>query len=186
MIATRCTALLLSMGLLMATACQNNMSEVEALTAKKTEVQVETSRTVEITFSDSAIVKAKLYTPVMLHYLSADPYVEMKEGVKVNFYTPEIVIESRLSANYAIRYESRRMVELRNNVVVTNSKGERLDTEQLNWDENKKLLYSDKFVKITTPDKVIYGEGFESNQNFTKYKIFKIKGMVAVKDELQP
>lgn len=165
-------------------ACENNIKEVEKVTAEKQHVQVETSRKVEIVYSDSAILKAKLFSPLLRHFQTSSPYVEMSEGLNVDFYTKEGVIDSRLSAKYGIRYESRKLVELRNNVVVTNAKGERLDTEKLNWDESTQRLYSDKFVKITTPDKVIYGEGFESNQNFSKYKIFKIKGMVAVKDPI--
>jgi LPS export ABC transporter protein LptC len=73
-------------------------------------------------------------------------------------------------------------MEARNNVVVTNSKGETLNTEQLMWDERSEKLYSDVFVKITTPDQIIFGEGFESNQNFTQYRINKIKGTIKVKN----
>jgi len=38
-------------------------------------------------------------------------------------------------------------------------------------------------VKITTADEVIYGDGLESNQDFTKYKIKNIKGTIHLKEE---
>ena len=39
------------------------------------------------------------------------------------------------------------------------------------------------FVKITTEDEIIMGEGFESNQSFTKFKIKKIKGTISLDEE---
>ena len=61
-------------------------------------------------------------------------------------------------------------------VVLVNVKGDTLRTELLNWDESKQLIYTDQFVRITTPDEIITGTGFESNAEFTKYKISKISG----------
>ncbi len=37
-------------------------------------------------------------------------------------------------------------------------------------------------MKITTEDEVIFGHGLESNQDFTKYRIKKIKGTINLKD----
>lgn len=167
-------------------SCENSLKEVDKLTAQEKKTQEEISKGVEIIYSDSALVRAKLYSPLLKHISSNDPYLVMPIGLHVDFYDKNLVIDNRLSAKYGIRYESRKLVELKNNVIVTNNKGERLDTELLNWDESRQRLFSDKFVKITTPDKVIYGEGFESNQSFTKYKIFKIKGMVDVKAQSLP
>ena len=60
-------------------------------------------------------------------------------------------------------------------------KGEKLNTEHLFWDEKKEMIYSDVFVKITTKDEIIMGEGLESNQDFSRYKFKKIKGTISVK-----
>ena len=70
----------------------------------------------------------------------------------------------------------------KNDVVVVNQKGEQLNTEKLLWDENTGKIYSDEFVKITTPDEIIMGKGFEANQDFSKYKIFKVTGNITVKE----
>ena len=71
-------------------------------------------------------------------------------------------------------------MEARKNVVVVNQKGDRLNTEHLIWDEKKQKLISDEFVKITTKDQIIYGDGFEANEDFTKYKIFKTRGTIPI------
>ena len=40
------------------------------------------------------------------------------------------------------------------------------------------MVFTEDFVKITTKDEVIYGEVLESNQDFTKYTIKKIRGTI--------
>ena len=66
------------------------------------------------------------------------------------------------------------------NVIVTNEKGDKLNTEHLIWDEKKQKLLSNEDVKITTKDEIIFGKGFEANEDFTKYKIFNIKGTISI------
>jgi LPS export ABC transporter protein LptC len=73
------------------------------------------------------------------------------------------------------------IVEAKKNVVVINEKNEKLNTEHLIWNEKTKKIYSDEFVKITTPDEIIYGTGFEADQDFSRYKIMNIKGTITVK-----
>jgi hypothetical protein len=49
------------------------------------------------------------------------------------------------------------------------------------WDEEKKIIYSNSFVKITTSDEIIYGRGMTANENFTDYVIKNITGKIKVK-----
>lgn len=62
-------------------------------------------------------------------------------------------------------------------------KGEKLNTEHLIWNEDSAKIYTDEFVKITTTDEIIMGEGMEANQDFSKWKIYKIRGTINVKEE---
>nr|MBP6335704.1 LPS export ABC transporter periplasmic protein LptC [Bacteroidia bacterium] len=91
-------------------------------------------------------------------------------------------VKSRMDADYGVRYEKEQKMEARKNVVVVNERGEQLNTEHLVWDEKRQKLTSDQFVKITTKDEIIYGNGFEANQDFSKYKIFNIKGTISIND----
>ena len=74
-------------------------------------------------------------------------------------------------------------MEAMNDVVITNAEGEKLNTEHLIWDRKAQRIYSEVFVKITTEDEIIMGEGFESNETFSKYKILKPKGTISKEDE---
>jgi lipopolysaccharide assembly outer membrane protein LptD (OstA) len=72
----------------------------------------------------------------------------------------------------------------RNNVEVINIKGEKLNSEELIWNNKNKKIYTEKFVTIQTKDEIIYGDGLEANEDLTNYKIKKIRGTIQVKENL--
>jgi len=165
-------------------ACETDLGKVRELTEK--EEIVETGKGVEILFSEGGMVKVKLIgNTVLSHVSEEEPYLEFKDGLKVYFYNEKMHVESRLSANYGKKYEKKTEMLVRDNVVVVNVRGEKLETEELVWDSEKEIIYSNEFVKITRPDEIIYGDGLESNADFTDYQIKKIKGTISVdKDEV--
>ena len=67
------------------------------------------------------------------------------------------------------------------NVVLINQKQEKLNTEQLIWDEKSNLIFTKKAVRISTEDEVIFGDGFESNPDFSSYKITNVRGSINIK-----
>ncbi len=162
--------------------CESDIEKVR-LIADKERFPLESADNMELLYSDSARVKVKLTSGRMERYTGEDPYIEMPKGVVVLFYNDSSTVKSSLTANHAVRYENRNIMEARNDVVVINEKGERLNTEHLIWDEKQSKIYSDEFVKITTKDEIIYGNGFEANEDFTRYKIFNIKGTINLKTD---
>lgn len=139
----------------------------------------EVAEQVDISYTDSGRLKAKLHTPLMIGIKqTAEPYVEMPRGVKGEFFDDSAHIESFLSSEYAISYSKAKKVLLRRNVEVMNVKGERLNTEELHWDQRSGKIYTDKFVKITTADQIIMGDGMTANQTFTHWVINKVRGTI--------
>jgi len=137
----------------------------------------ESGKDVEAYYSDWGKVKAKLNAPVMNHVNDPkNPYTELPSGLKLIFFGPELQKQSELTAGYGISYDHTDQMIARNNVVVININGEKLETEELLWDQKTQKISSEKFVKITTKDEVIFGDGFESNQDISNYKIKKIRG----------
>ena len=59
-------------------------------------------------------------------------------------------------------------------VELLQNKTDILETEKLNWNKQKEEIFTDEFVKITTDNEVIFGQGLVSNQNFSKYTIRKL------------
>jgi len=163
-------------------ACENDIEKVKIITTRDNS-PVESAKDAEIIYSDSAIVEVKLTAPRLDRYIGKNPYIELPEGIEILFYDGDLEVASQLTANYAVSYEDEGKMEAKGNVVLINEEGEKLNTEHLIWDEKKELIYSNEFVKITTADEIIMGEGFESNQNFTKFKIKNIQGTITIKDD---
>lgn len=168
----------LAMVALLFAACENDMAEVNRLFSKE-ETKVEVAKGVEMVYSDSAVVKLRIVTSKMVRHLDKkDPYQEFPEGVTIEFFGEDGNVTGRLTAQYAERYENDNKFIVQDSVVWTGGRGERLETEELTWDEEKDRVFTNKFVVVRRPDEVIYGHGFESNQKFTQWSIKAIEGRI--------
>ena len=164
-------------------SCENDLETVNMIGAVSN-APVESGKDVELIYSDSAKVKVKISAPQMDTYAGDNPRRELPKGVKVEFYDDRLRVRTKLTANYGIRYEKDKKIEVKNNVVVVNEKGEQLNTEDLIWDEATRKIYTNAFVRITTANEVIFGDGLEANEDFSSYTIKNIKGTIT-KENMQ-
>jgi len=154
-------------------SCQNDVKEIEKVTQKEAIFPTEHGKKVEILYTDSGQVKVRLTAPILNDYTYnvKEHYTEMPKGLYVEFYNDSNQIKTTLKANYGIKYEQSKKVEVKYNVIVTNANGEILNTEQLFWDEATHKIYTKEFVKITTKKEVLKGLGLEANEDFTEWEI---------------
>lgn len=146
------------------------------------DTQVEVGKEVEILYSDSARIRVRI-TGSLMHYFNErdNPRQEFPAGVKVEFLADDLHIKSTLTAKTAVRKQEQGLVTARDSVVMITDKQEKLETEELIWDERTKKVHTDKFVKVTKPGgEVIYGYGLEAEQDFSYWKIIVPKGKIAV------
>ncbi len=177
------SAFCFGLSMLLIASCENDIKQVHLIT-QQNNMPIETGKGLEILYSDSAQIKVKITTPELNRFQSPKPYTELPKGVHINFFDEKMNVTSTLTSKYALRKETEKIMEARKDVVVVNAKGEKLFTEHLIWDEKTGKIYSEEFVKIVTADEIIFGNGFESNQDFSRYKIFDIKGTINLrKDE---
>lgn len=174
--------LLASCSLLVFFSCQNDLQTIDLVISGK-DSPSETMKNPEIIYSDSGKVVMKLTGSELERYSGEDPHIVFPKGINMIFYDDSMNVNSTLKAEYGIRYEKEGGMEAKRNVEVVNVKGEKLNTEHLIWEEGKDRIYTKEFVKITQGRDVIYGDGLESNQDFTKYKILKPKGVFTLNDQ---
>ncbi|XZF14768.1 LPS export ABC transporter periplasmic protein LptC [Chitinophagaceae bacterium MMS25-I14] len=166
--------------LLFLSACHNDPKEVSALTGGSV-AQEDKATDVTIIYSDGGKVKARLYAKEFIRNDKAKyPYTDMKKRVYVEFFNDSMKVDNTLSAKYARYYDAQQNVLVRDSIVVKNRKGEQLNTEELVWNQQKQRFFTEKFVRITTPTRMLYGDGLEANQDFTWYTIKHLKGTVQV------
>ena len=161
-------------------SCKNDIKKIKS-TLDRSALNAERADEVNIIYSKEGHTKAQLFTKTFNHVQNTTPtYIEMRNGLRVEFYDVSLHVLSTLTSKYGKMFEDTGNVLVRDSVVVTNSKKEQLNTEELVWNEKIQKFYTEKFVKISTPTQIIYGDGLESNQNFTEYKITNVKGIIGV------
>ncbi len=168
-------------------SCENDIAVVNTITGEsEKKLAIQSDRNVQTVYSDSARVRAKLTAPALNRYAGKKPYMELPKGMEVIFYDEHKKEQTKLTADYGIGFENGNGIEhmeAKRNVVVINQKGDTLHTEKLIWNAVTQKIYTDEFVRISTKDEIIWGDGLTANQDFSDYEIKNVKGEVSVKDE---
>jgi LPS export ABC transporter protein LptC len=141
---------------------------------------IETIKDAEIIYSDSSKVRLILNAKQMNRYKDEKEYIEINDGLRVQFFDVNGKKESELLSDNGIIDQINDLMQAQQNVVVRNVYGDILESESLNWSQSTNEIFTDDMVKITTKNEIIFGEGLVSNQDFTKYTIKKIKGTISI------
>lgn len=132
-------------------------------------------------YSDSMRLQARIEADKLVrHTAREDLKEEFPEGVKVTFYNRSGQPTSTLTADFGVRTARKKEIRMNGNVVFRSTEGQQLETEELIWDEDRQIVYTHKFVLVTTPEEKVWGMGFEANQDFSRRRIFAPEGRVSV------
>lgn len=138
----------------------------------------------EIIYSELGEVKARIIAPVINNYETSKSYTEMPDGFEAEFFDKNLEVETRITAEYGIFLNGEDKMIARRNVEVHSLKeGEKMNTEELTWDMAAKKIYTDVFVKMTDKDRIFWGYGFESDENFENHIIKNFGGEILVDKE---
>jgi LPS export ABC transporter protein LptC len=133
-------------------------------------------------YSDSAVVRLKLEAPKQLEFENNDS--EFPDGLYLEFYDKDGSISATLEANYAYKYSKEEKWRALRNVVIRNIENdEEVHTEELFWEPDKELVYTNKFVRIETEDQILMGEGMEASQDFSWWRILDARGTISLDEE---
>src|ERR1043166_4190950 len=109
-------------------SCTNSMKEINEVTGRA-RVGEDHGEDVTILYSIGGKVKARLFTHTFIRSENSNPpFVEMKDGLKAEFFNDSAVVKSTVTARYGRYYEKEQNVLLRDSVHIVNDKGEQLDT----------------------------------------------------------
>ena len=140
----------------------------------------EYSENLSIIMSENGLKSYHFETPLMEGYTMArDPYREFRKGIKITMFEEDSTSSdaATLTANYAIFYENRKLWEAKGDVVVIQTNGRRLYTQQLFWNQVTHRIYSNVDSRIVDGDEMTDCEGFESDEEMTQWKYRKLKGV---------
>lgn len=168
--------------LLLLLGCINDPADVARLEeALDLNDEVEVARGVQILYSDSARVRLILEAPTMYNYQDPkDPRQEFPDGMVAYFLDDFQDTTSVLTAKQGTYRRRSNLVTVRDSVVWRSRDQQMLETEELNWDEQRRLIYTNKFVVLTQPDYIITGYGLESDADFSNARVLQVDGRIPV------
>ena len=170
--------------LLLFSSCSGKKKELGAAITERDSLPVMDTRGVVTLVSDSGVIRYRLNAEEWLVYDKKDPpYWAFEKGVYVEKFDSLFQVEASIKADTAYYYDKKKLWKLISNVHIQSQKGELFDTELLYWDQNAKKVYSDKAVRVEQTDRIIYAEGFESNEQMTKSTFFKVNNTIFYVDE---
>lgn len=163
-------------------SCNTDIQKVQQLT-KLDSIPDIAIDSIFVKQSESGIITLELSAPELKSFVGRDPYTLFPKGVRIIFYDSLMRPKSELTAKYGISWDNRKIMEAKGDVVVKNyAKHAQLNTEHLTWDENRRKMISDQFVKITTPDKIVTGKSMESDEVFDNWVVRNVSGTFYVNE----
>ena len=138
---------------------------------------------IHMTYTDSAEVKAILTAPVNLDYTHLSfKYSEFPEGLKIIFYNNNNE-ENTVVADYGIRYNQPKIVDLQGNVVLLSHDGSRLETNQMYWDSEKEWLFTEQPFTFKNVNYDMAAIRLDTNREFSKFQTGKLTGTMLVEEQ---
>lgn len=154
-------------------ACTTDIKDINNLVEQNKNLP-DIGTNIEMLYSDSALVKVRILSPTMKRYtLDGQSIDEFTDGLKVEFLNENKRVTSWLEADYALRKDNEKKVYVERNVILYNKNNDKLETDELVWDEEAEEVYTSRPVKISQPSRgdTSFGYGFKADQEFTRFEI---------------
>ena len=167
-------------------SCQTKVStDIPPELLNNTKLATMEATNFETFYSDSGVVKYHLQAPKLFIYEDQKPrYKDFPDGFIMQRYDINKKIISQMSGNHGKYYDDEKKWEANGNVVLVNSQGDTLRSEELKYHETEDLIFSDQFVSIKKGDQYITGTGgFKSDSQMSKWAFIKTKGHLYVEGE---
>ena len=180
MISAKCKihSLFVFLVILFVSACQSPESAKPIITEFEQEKQPDQiCFDLVLTFIDSSNTKAIVKARRARVFLDSNKTF-LDSGVTVQFFNENGKKTGTLTADRVkIDDITKDMFASGKVVAISDSSRTKLETEELDWNNETKKIYSNVYVKITSPSEIIEGRGLESDEQLNNYKIFKVTGI---------
>jgi len=124
--------------------------------------------------SDSAVLRSEIRAPRQLEFKNGD--LQFPEGIEIKFFTVEGVLETTMRADRGFFSKDENLYRGEGNVQIQNLiKDQRLQTEEIFWNQAQKKIYTDKFVTIQERQTLFNGTGMEADDSFSNYQLKQVR-----------
>lgn len=162
-------------------SCVNDMEKVDFFSKK--DLPSEVIRNADISRTEKGVLQMRLTAPLIERYSSPQAKTLYPEGLFVCFYNDQGHITSSISARYGYSLDDRDIMEARDSVVIVDYRsGDTSYMEHIIWNSDQNRVYSNRPVKSVNGKRVTYGDGFVSDENFTRPQILRQRGTIEFDD----
>jgi LPS export ABC transporter protein LptC len=126
-----------------------------------------------IFFTDSGRTRAILIAG-HLKVFSKNRETLLDSNIRIDFYNNEEIHTTTLTAKRGRVDEKTNNLYAIDSVVAVNDSGIVITSDEMMWRNKDRKIVSDKYVTIVSPNEIIEGYGFESDQNLRNYIIYNI------------
>lgn len=162
-------------------SCQNDIEEIKAIT-QESDLPVQIVRNGTFHYTEESRLMNTLIANELKRFEGEVPRIEVSGGFKMLIYDTLEQVDAILTAEEGTFYDKQHQLEARNNVVLLNTKGDSLRTEELYWLQDSNKIYTHKFVEIYTEDGTIFSQGLETDSHFKKYRLKQVTGDILVEE----
>lgn len=133
---------------------------------------------INLKYTDSGRITANLISPKMLDYATVEfPFTEFPKGIHLTLFDKNGK-QTYIDAKYAVSHKETNLIDLQNDVKISNQNGELLETDQLYYDQKNEWFFTEKKFKFTSSKGVSHGEGIDFSKDFKKVNSQKISGEI--------
>ena len=166
-------------------SCKNDLDKVAAIEMPGT-VPDRVTEQAEYLYTDSGVVRNRLRAARITEWGPPAKRTEVDGGLELVFNDAQGRRTSVLTAQRGLMDPGQQRMEVFGEVVFVNAKGERLETEQLTWEQDSARVRTDKAVRIQRGGDVIHGQGLVAAEDFSRYVIKRVTGTLHLGDSLPP
>lgn len=164
-------------------SCVNDENEVKRITDFE-DAPDEQSQNLKMIYSDSGLTKFHLYAKISETYTQPNHITIFRNYIKVDFFNPDGVKVSTLTAQRGVYDHTEEVVVVRDSVRLYNyKKDQTLETEELTWNKMDSTIRTEKQVLVTSPKELLTGKGLITKQDFSYFEILNPTGRINLKKE---
>ena len=154
-------------------SCENDLDNIAKLTTEDTSAD-ELSDSLTIVYTDSAKVKFIIFGQKVQKYNKPKPMTIINDGLKVEFFNSAGEQKAVLTSLYGEIKDKEGKLICKYDVVFKNlEKGQTLFTEELQWNQQTKKIFTPGKVTIQKGNDFLYGIGMQANEDFSWYEIIE-------------
>ena len=161
-------------------SCENKKENIDNFVSTEN-AAIEELTHAEILYTENGKLKVKIISNQMERYYEKEDKIELFGGVLFDFYKFDNDNKKTiLRCERATINNSNNLMIANDNVILKSADDKELITEQLIWDKNENIIFTELEVMIKTEGEIITGIGFKSTPDFTEYEIKKAKGTFSI------